>query len=219
MDVFAEGDRVWTLFDEAMGPGMAHIAENDANSYAKQLNHHRSDLLTTQAQFGAKINSAVEPLGREHFAFLPALSNQGLETPERSRTQKRILTAIWTRLRTRYPDMLRRGAVKLGIKEAKRAPGAAIDGPFPVVETGLILWGLFDVAGSAASGWRAAKSEIADASIAEADSAAQSQLETAAQQFYAIEKESRVARCAALAASLEPLSRGDKVKEYQRRCS
>nr|WP_314444109.1 hypothetical protein [uncultured Sphingomonas sp.] len=53
MDVFADGDRVWTLFDEAMGPGMAHIAENDANSYAKQLNHHRSDLLTTQARFGS----------------------------------------------------------------------------------------------------------------------------------------------------------------------
>lgn len=219
MDVFTEGDRVWTLFDEAMGPGMVHIAEIDADSYAKQLTHHRRDLLTSQAQFGAKINSAVEPLGRKHATSVPALSNKGLMTPERSRTQKRILTAIWTRLRTRYPNMLRRGAVKFGIKEAKRVPGAAIDGPLPIVETGLIMWGLYDVAGTAASGWRAAHREIADATIAEADRAAQSRLESAAQQFYAIEKEGRVARCAALAASMELLSRGDKAQEYERRCS
>lgn len=168
---------------------------------------------------GAKLNSAVEPLGREHFISVPALSHKDPKAPERLRTQKRILTAIWTRLRTTYPDMLRRGAVKLGIQEAKRVPGAAIDGPLPIVETGLIMWGLYDVAGSAASGWRAAQREIADATIAEADRAAQSQLESAAQQFYAIEKEGRVARCAALAASMESLSRGDQAQEYERRCS
>ena len=114
--------------------------------------------------------------------------------------------------------MLKRGAVKFGIKEVARAPAAAVDGPIPVVETGLILWGLYDAVGSAASAWTAAEREIAAAAVEEVDGVAHGQLDAAAQQLFAAEEEGRAARCAALAAALKPLAVARAAQDYGQRC-
>lgn len=218
MDLIAYENRVWTLFDEALGPGMANIIDNDADSYSKQLTHHQHDLINSQARFGAKLNHAIKPLAPVASVSVPRLSDSNFNSAHRSGVQRRVLASIWSRLRTRYPAMLRRGAKKLGIKEAKRATVAAIDGPVPIIETGLILWGLYDVLGSAASAWRAAQTQITAAAIAEADGLAQRQLQAAAQQLFVAEQAGRGARCVALAAALKPLA-GHSIQEYERRCA
>ena len=76
IDLFAEGDRVWTLFDEAMGPGMVQVIEDDAARYSKQLGLHRQDLLNTQDRFGTALNQAVAPLGSRNTAALPPVSKR-----------------------------------------------------------------------------------------------------------------------------------------------
>ena len=115
--------------------------------------------------------------------------------------------------------MLKHGIVKLGIKEVARAPAAAVDGPIPIMETGLVLWGLYDVVGSAASAWTAAEREIAAAAVDEVDGLALGQLKAAAQQLYAAEEEGRAARCVALAAALKPLAVARAAQDYERRCT
>ena len=218
MDLITEGDRVWTLFDEAMGPGMERVVENDAARYSKQLRVHRRELLKAQDRFGTELNHAVAPLGSRNMAALSPVSNKFPPFTLEPKIQRRVLAAIWSRLRSRFPGALKRGAVKLGMKEVARAPGAAIDGPIPIVETGLVLWGIYDAVGSAAWAWTAARHQIAYAAADEVNGVAQSQLKAAAEQLFAAEKEGRDARCAALAAALKPLAVASKDQEYARRC-
>ncbi len=156
LDLISDDNRVWTLFDEALGPGMDHEIDSADAGYSRQLDHHRQGLMGDQLRFGASIDRAMPSQSQGKIGPISPRGTKVKKPLGALNYRERIIASISSGLQKRYPGVLKHAAAKLGMKQAKRLPGAAIDGPLPVIELGLILWGLYDIAGSAASVWQSA---------------------------------------------------------------
>lgn len=210
-DYFDDHNRAWTLFDHALG-GIGETLDQSDKAFSRHRNAYEKRLQHDQSEYMATLKSRPNA-GPANANLLPLRPQAGLLN-----VKPRIMRQISKRLREKFPDAARRAASKLGKKQITKAPSAALDGPFPIVETALVVWGLYDVGDGAAALRREARTEVATTIAREGNAIATDRFNHLRSELTSAEKLARIERCKSLRAALSGLIFSAKGSEFAKRC-
>lgn len=212
-DYIDDQKRVGSLFDQALGVELDETMQHANKGYASQHSSFAQALNRDQEGFGARMRarSVVAPLS--HFSAKP------VPVFRPSEFRPRILSAVGRGLRTRFPGIIRKASMRVGMKELARAPGAALDGPVPLVDTALLIWGLYDIGDGAVGLVSSAKREIASSISIEAKSIVSHRHKQVSDALIESEKLAKSERCHILSTGLGPLLYPAKKLEFTKRCA
>jgi len=126
---------------------------------------------------------------------------------------------VSSRLRSRFPKVIQTASVKLGKKQAVKAPAAAFDGPLPFVESALLIWGLYDIAVGTAELRSDAQKEIAKTIALESNAIVLEADNRTAKQVLRAEALAHLQRCKGLDNALSGLLFPAREAELAQRCS
>ena len=212
-DYIDDQKRVGSLFDQALGVELDETMQHANKGYASEHSSFAQALNRDQQGFGARMKArgVVAPLS--HFSAKPS------PVFRPSEFRPRILSAIARGLRTRFPGIIRKASTKVGMKELARAPGAALDGPVPLVDTALLIWGLYDIGDGAVGLVSSAKNEIASSISTEAKSIVSNRHKQVSDALIESEKLAKSERCHILSTGLGPLLYPAKKLEFTKRCA
>lgn len=212
-DYFDDQKRVGRLFDQALGAEVNDSIQRADRAYANQHSSFTRALNRDQQGFGVAMKRR-NVVGRlSNFSVKPSA------VLKPSEFRPRVLSAIERGLRARFPGIIRKAAAKLGMKEIARAPGAALDGPLPFIETALVIWGLYDIGEGAMGLVTSATNEIASSISGEAKSIVSTRHGQVSNALIESEKLAKRERCHVLSAGLGRLLYPAKELEFTKRCA
>lgn len=170
------------------------------NSYARQVENFAYELKTPRMNV-----KAAADIVRQDVKYWPLL-------------RRRILSSIAQILKDRVPRVARTAAEGVALKQAKKVPALAFDGPLPIVDAVMTGWGLYDLAQSTSDLKLQVTQEIAAKVIEQLQSAANVQAFNAMNQMNAIAKAASEERCGKLVAIAKQNGFAPSRSEIARRC-
>ena len=211
-DYFNEDNRHWTLFDHALA-ATGETLEKADSAFAGQQSAHARQLQLDESRYWATMKShdvAAPPTvarPEARFKFLQA------------DVKPRIMKQVSAHLRTKFPKVIQEASIKLGKKQAVKAPAAAFDGPFPFVETALLIWGVYDVGVGAAELRSNAQKEVAKIIRMESNAIGLEADKHTTKQILRAEELAHLQRCKALNKALSGLIFPKREAELAQRCT
>ena len=161
-DYFDDHNRTWTLFDHALA-GTGQTLDNAKTEIVHLRSVHMGDVKNAERPFwqAVRVGNVPEP---------PPVSMSTAEHLDSSNVFKqKIFKGLSRHMSTAFPNVFKKSSMNLAKKQFAKLPAAAFDGPLPVAESALLMWGLYDVATEAGALHGIAQREIAAAISSEAN--------------------------------------------------